>query len=203
MKVVSFYTKDTIYEKEVEDLFASCQLLQINHYIEARKDLGNWERNCSQKPLFIYECLERFNEPLLWVDADGILLKKPSLHLPEFDFGLYFNDLKTKHARNGTIYVSPTKKAKAFLLLWYEELQKRKTVPDQPVMIDLIRKVPLKIAPLPIEYSHVFDRDCIPIEKTVVLHFQASRTSGMDPIFWKHLQGRDLKAMRLEVSSKS
>lgn len=209
MKIISFYTKNTIYEKEIEDLASSCKALGIDHYIEARKDLGCWEKNCCQKPLFIYECMERFNTPLLWIDADGIVLKKPQLNLGNCDLGLYFNNIRTKHVRNGTIYVSPTNAAKKFMLLWYKTLQKlnarknKELTTDQPVMIDLIQKAPLKIAKLPIEYTQVFDRDPIPFEKTVIIHFQASRTCRMDPIFWKHLSGSELKAMRMNVSSHS
>jgi hypothetical protein len=210
MKIISFYTQDTIYEKEIEDLRHSCTTLGIDHYIEARPDLGCWERNCNQKPLFIYECLERFNEPLLWVDSDGILLQKPNLSLPDCDLGLYFNNYPTKHARNATIYIAPTQPAKQFLKLWHETLQKlngpkaKKLKPDQPVMISLLRKnlLPLKIGHLPLEYMQIFDRDEIPLEKTVILHFQASRTAKMVPLFWQHLTGRDLKAIRMAVSDK-
>jgi hypothetical protein len=210
VKIISFYTKNTIYEKEIEDLYASCRALQIDHYIEAREDLGCWEKNCSQKPLFIYECLQRFNEPLLWVDSDGIALRKPDLSLGECDLGLYFNNLKTKHARNATIYISPTDAAKKFMWLWHQTLQKlnsrpqKKLTPDQPVMISLIRKqsIPLKIAELPLEYMQIFDRDKIPLEKSVILHFQASRTARMDPLFWKNLTGRELKSIRMAVSHK-
>ncbi len=207
VKLISFYTENTIYEKEIEDLSASCKTLQIDHYIEKRKDLGCWEKNCNQKPLFIYECLKRFKKPLLWVDADGIVLKKPCLRLGPCDLGLYFNDRLTKHARNATIYVRPTQAAKDFMLLWYETLQtlnarpNEELLPDQPVMISLLQKAPLKVANLPLEYMQIFDRDPIPLEKTVILHFQASRTCRMDPIFWKHLTGRELKAMRMQVSN--
>jgi len=205
MTVISFYTKNTIYEKEVEDLAASCRALEIDHYIEAREDLGNWEQNCCQKPLFILECLEKFNKPLLWVDADGVVLQKPSLSFEEFDLGLYYNNVRTKHVRAATVYISPTQAAKNFLKLWHqtclEKIARREKLPfgDQAVLIALLRKkeIPLKIGKLPLEYTRIFDRDLVPMEKTVIIHFQASRTALMDPIFWKNLTGRDLKAMRM------
>ncbi len=208
MKLISFYTQDTIYEKEIEDLISSCEHLKIDHYIEPRKDLGCWEKNCAQKPLFIYECLRKFNCPLLWVDSDGIVLQKPQLDLRDSDLGLYFNNLRTRHARNATIFINPTKNALKFLLLWHETLlnfnsgARRKLTPDQPVMNFLIRKnkVPIKIAPLPLEYMQIFDRDPVPLEKTVILHFQASRTAKMAPLFWKKLKGSDLKAIRMHTS---
>ena len=113
MKLVSFYTKNTIYEKEIEDLSSSCIALGLDHYIEEREDLGSWEKNCAQKPLFIYECLEKFNGPLLWVDADGIALQKLNLKLENCDLGLYFNE--PTHARSATIYINSTENAKKFM----------------------------------------------------------------------------------------
>lgn len=201
MLIISFFTKDTIYEKEIEDLIFSCKALKIEYYIEARPCLGKWEKNCNQKPLFILECLEKFNQPLLWVDADGIVLQKPINHFDGFDLGLYFNE--NQWARNGTIFVAPTQKAKDFMRLWYETaVEENHARADQQVMNDLFSKAPgLKIAPLPIEYVQVFDRDPIAIEKTVILHSQASRTALMDRMFWQHLTGKQLKEIRISNSS--
>lgn len=204
MKLISFYTKNTIYEKEVEDLLSSCRALEIDHYVEERDDLGSWERNCAQKPIFILECINKFNEPVLWVDSDAILLQKPSLQLHQYDLALYFNN--PTHARSATIFFNATREARKFLTLWHKELLKKNSkvdTQDQPVMNELIqeKKIPnLKIGELPLEYMHIFDRDSIPLEKTVILHFQASRTAKMDPIFWKNLKGSDLKAMRMKAS---
>lgn len=208
MKLISFYTKNTIYEKEVEDLQNSVRALDIDHYIESREDLGCWEKNCAQKPLFIFECLEKFNEPLLWVDSDGVVFKKPHLEFNDCDLALFFDS--PGRARNSTIFINPTEPAKEFMWLWHETLLKKnqppqkQLIPDQPVMNELIRegKIPLKIGDLPLEYMQIFDRDAVNFEKTVILHFQASRTAKMDPIFWRHISGRELKTMRMQVSKE-
>ena len=203
MKVISFFTKNTIYEKEVEDLAASCQALNLDHYIEERKDLGSWEKNCAQKPLFIYECFEKFHTPLLWVDADAIILQKPNLHLGPCDFGLYFNTLNPKHVRSATIFVNPTQRAIKFLWKWHEilvKINRTSLSQDQPILNTLINQEILDIAHLPIEYMQIFDRDPNPPEQAVVLHFQASRTARMDPAFWRHLSGKELKLMRIKIS---
>ena len=199
-KLISFYTENTIYEKEIETLESCCAKLRIPHYIEKRKDLGSWQKNCSQKPLFIHECLEKFQEPLFWVDADALVLRPLHLQLPPCDMALYFNCFKTKHARNGTIYISPTEGSKKFLLQWYEELQNINThtpTPDQPVMIELLQKTSLHIEKLPLSYSLVFDRDPLPLDQTVILHFQASRSRQIPPFLWEQYSGLQLKLMRL------
>lgn len=204
MKIVSFYTENSIYEKEVEDLRSSCEHLKLNFTIEKRASLGDWEQNCSQKPQFLLECLKRFHTPLLWVDADGIILKKPELSYLEHDIALYFNDRQTLHARNATIFLNPTKNTEEFLTLWCERLAEKNRIrptPDQPVMIEILqeKKIPLKVADLPIEYMHIFDRDPIPFDRSVIVHFQASRTAKMAPLFWQHLKGSELKAMRMNA----
>ena len=211
MILISFYTKNTIYEKEIEDLSISCKALGIEHYIEARVDLGSWEKNCCQKPLFILECLERFKRPLLWVDADGIVLQKPQLDFAGWDMALYFNDLPSQHVRAATLYVEPTQNTFDFLDLWHktaqEKIANREELPygDQAILIQLLRgkKIPLKIAELPLEYTAIFDRDPVEIGKTVVLHFQASRTARMDPLFWQQLSGQELKAIRIASSNNN
>lgn len=205
MKIISFYTKDTIYEKEVEDLKSSCESLKVDHYIEERPSLGSWEKNCGQKPLFLYECLERFQKPVLWVDADGILLKAPSLSLLKKDMAFYFNDRNLPHVRSATIYAAPTKRAKKFLLLWHRRTQeelKSKKLCDQTTLNALLQEkvASLCLGELPLEYMHIFDRDSIPLDKSVILHFQASRSANMEPLFWKKMKGSELKAMRMQAS---
>lgn len=200
MLVVSFYTKNTIYEKEVEDLEVSCRSLGIEHYIEKREDLGSWVENTWQKPTFILECLERFDRPLLWVDADGIVLKKPELKL-DCDIGVYFNNYEDRHARNATIYIEPTPAAKKFLCEWAAACQGPDH--DQTIMNWVLQRPPVcKVGHLPLEYTHIFDRDPIPIEQSVVLHFQASRTRTLAPAIWQNMSGSELKALRLANSSR-
>lgn len=201
--IISYYTKNTIYEREVEDLLSTCLKLHLDHYIVAKEDLGSWERNCCEKPLFILECLQKFQKPLFWVDADAMILQKPSFYWNEYDVGFYFQD-EQDHARAGTIYASYTKATLDFLRSWHLACQERFSAlgqlpgADQAILNELLYKKPLlKIAKLPVEYVRIFDRDPIAWEKTVILHFQASRTARMDPLLWQHLTGLDLKHLRM------
>ncbi|OGN63311.1 MAG: hypothetical protein A3E80_02235 [Chlamydiae bacterium RIFCSPHIGHO2_12_FULL_49_9] len=205
--LISFYTKNTIYEKEIEDLVASCKALQLELYVEGRADLGSWEYNCCQKPLFILECLEKFKRPLLWVDADAMILKKPPFIFGDIDLAIYFNNFQNKLARTGTIYLRPTQETLRFVKLWHETCQgkiirkEEFPYPDQTVFSELLyANRDLKIGQLPIQYTQVFDKDLLPFENSCIIHFQSSRTALMDPIFWKHLSGKELKLMRMEVS---
>lgn len=205
--LISFYTKDTIYEKEVKDLITSCECLGIEYCIEAREDLGSWDKNCCQKPLFILECMEKYNRPLVWVDADAIVMQKITLHYDNVDLALYFNNRSRNEARSATIYIAPTVFAKDFVLQWYEyclkALSKGQPVPyaDQSVLCDALKASPaLRVAELPLEYTSIFDRDPVSISKVMILHFQASRTALMPRVLWENISGTELKAMRMNVS---
>ena len=202
--IVSFFTKNTIYEKEVEDLLLSCQLHGLEYYIEPRDDLGSWQENCCQKPQFILECLDRFRKPLLWVDADAIILQRPLLSFEGIDLAIHFNDYEKRVVRSGTIYANPTASAKDLMERWrrscVEAFSSGKDLPhgDQGQLPQLLlQQSALSVARLPVEYVQIFDRDPGPLEKAVILHFQASRTAAMHSILWKHLSGKDLKKMRM------
>lgn len=205
--IISFYSRGTIYEREVEDLKASCQALKADHWIEGIEDQGSWQMNCCYKPLFILECLEKFKRPLLWVDADAILMQMPNWKIEKSDVAFYFTDFDKKIARSGTIYVEPTEEAKRFLISWRKScLDAIAKTPDFPcgdqgqLPAALFQHADLKIGQLPVEWVFIFDRDVVPFEKVVILHSQASRTAMMHAMFWSQMSGLQLKKLRVDSS---
>ena len=203
--IISFFTKDTIYEKEVQELIESCKNLHLDYIIEGIEDLGSWQKNCCQKPLFIQKCLQKTKRPLLWVDADGIILKTPFLPLTDGDVSFYFNHWEERRARAGTIFALPSLEAIHFFGLWHRKCQEMQDYPsgDQHFLPEaLAEATSLRVGQLPLSYVHVFDRDQIPISDTYILHTQASRTALMLPLFWKSLSGKDLKRLRIDNACK-
>lgn len=205
--IVSFFTKGTVYEKEVEDLRTSCLGLGLEAYVLGVADQGSWQANCCYKAKFILDCVRRFGRSVWWVDADAVVLRTPVEPEGEVDVALYFNDFTKRIARAGTIYCAPTKATERFLKRWHVScLRTFAAQPDFPFgdqgqLPDvLLGMEELKVGRLPVEYVHIFDRDAVPLEKSVVLHTQASRTAQMAELFWRHLSGRDLKKMRMENS---
>jgi hypothetical protein len=150
--------------------------------------------------------MEKFNRPLLWLDADAIVLKKPSLVFENIDMAFYFNDLPSKCARSATIYIAPTRGAKTFIKKWHQaclrELSKREDIDygDTSVLISTLNQFPLRVGTLPLGYSAIFDKDPLSLEQITILQFQASRTARMPKEFWQHLSGSQLKNIRLEYS---
>jgi len=205
--IVSFFTKGTVYEKEVEDLRASCSGLGLELFVLGVPDQGSWQANCCYKAKFILDCVRRFQRPLWWVDADAVILQAPVMPGGDVDVALYFNDFAKRIARAGTIYCAPTRATEQFLERWHvsclRTFERQPDFPfgDQGQLPDvLLGMEELRVGRLPVEYVHIFDRDAVPLEKSVVLHTQASRTAQMSALFWGHLSGKELKRMRMENS---
>ena len=81
-RLISFYSEPengNYYTKSAESLKLRCKKLGIDCYIEHRPTAGSWVKNTRQKSAFVRECLERFDEPLLWVDVDSLVHSKPDL----------------------------------------------------------------------------------------------------------------------------
>jgi hypothetical protein len=221
--VVSYYTKNTSYEKEAQNLIKSCKRLSLPYEIEAVDSLGSWEKNCCMKPLFLLEKLQKIKNPILWVDADGIILKP--LHLFDFfhyDIALRINEnLSNNHPSKimtGTIYLSPTNTVKQVLQLWNYESQRTlaksgdSVVWDQTTLRDVLQNLPLpvKVFPLPHEYCTIYDEKNTDHKKAVILQYQASRlyqkeVNGEVLPFWNQagMTPEELTKTRLNHINKS
>jgi hypothetical protein len=189
--VVSYYTKDTLYQLEVQNLIASCEQWQLNYHVEPIPTFGSWERNCSYKPFFLLEKLQQLGQPLLWVDADAVFVKKPH-DLTEFDsdFAVRINhswkDDHPSKVLSGTVYVNATMGGERVLKSWAKECLSSLTDPerteefwDQVGLRDILHRGVLgaQISALPPGYTAIVDnlQDENEIEDIVISHHQASR----------------------------
>ncbi len=197
--IVSYYTKETPYEKEVEHLIESCKRFALEYHIEGIEDRGCWEENCAYKPYFMREKMKAFQRPLLWVDADAVFLKP--LQFEDFMFSdlVFSYDPSTSHyehgiqdpcfsafsAFGGTVYINSTEGGFASLDLWCyyaDEIIKvaGKATPysDQASLHFTIRSKPdFNIANLPFTHAKIFDQVIHGLDpKSIVIeHNQASR----------------------------
>jgi hypothetical protein len=211
--IVSFFTKNTLYSKEAEELIASCKAWNLDYCIEARENLGKWDKNCCQKPLFILEKLKLFKCPVVWVDVDAIILQKPLFELEDYDLALFIRK-KPLLVRSGTIYCNYTPQTLKLLERWHErceeELQKasgQKEIWDQECLQKVIinEKFPVKIKKLPLGYCRVLDRsnEIIKKEDSYIIHFHASTSyrelinGKIENTFLDLLSPDELKKMHL------
>lgn len=189
--VVSFYTRDTLYQLEVQNLIESCKKFNIEYEVEGVDSFGSWELNCAYKPYFLYAQLQKHRRPLLWVDADAVFVQKPQiLDVFSADLSAYIApELPDDHrsrVRSGTVYINATDKGAGLVRAWAMECQREMTNPerttefwDQMALSRIIaaEKGKADIRSLPLEYVKIFDHpeDGKKVLEPVIAHHQASR----------------------------
>ena len=187
--IISFYTRNTPYEEEVKNLIESCKKFDLAIEVEGIDSFGSWELNCAFKPFFIWRMMEKLGRPVLWVDADGIFLKKPRWQ-EAFDSDLsvrFHGELDWDHPSKvitSTLFVCPSLEGKAILRRWIRQTQKHLLDPnrtlefwDQIALRDALNGWEGMLEPMPLSYAKIFDHpsDCISTPDPVIEHYQASR----------------------------
>ncbi len=180
---VSFYTQDNVYEKEVKHLIASCQKLGLSTDIVPIVSKGRWDENCSYKSHFLLKMLKKHQKPIVWIDADAIILQKPILfETLTCDIGVRILDLPFNNPSkilSGTIYLNNTQNSHILLKLWGKENQEliknKKSSWDQIALKNALLKMdPFSLFPLPAEYCEIYDHS-FSKKESIILHYQASR----------------------------
>ena len=75
--VISFYTNDHRYPWHAKQLRRDCEKLRLEYRIEEMESSKNWLGNCCIKPFFIRDILREEKRPVLWVDCDNRILRRP------------------------------------------------------------------------------------------------------------------------------
>lgn len=177
--VIAFYTEDTPYQQEIENLIDSCNCFSLPYYIKAVPNRGDWARNVGIKPEFIQECLENFTSDLLYLDADARIVGELELfnNSNNSKHDIYLHYLDNVELLTGTIYLKNCDKVKLLLELWVREQQRCDREWDQKVLSRVIDKyrdmLQLSIGELPFSYVKIFDKN--PTVIPIIEHFQASR----------------------------
>jgi hypothetical protein len=189
--IISFYTKQTLYQLEIQNLLESCAKWGLPIEIEGIESLGSWELNCAYKPFFIYRKLQELKRPLLWVDADAIFLKKPEpIEVFKADFSVRINEsLAEDHPSkviSSTIFANYTQGCQALLRAWVKRSHhllmqegRREEFWDQIALRDAIfeESHTAHVLPMPLSYTKISDHpvDCKLVLDPVIEHYQASR----------------------------
>ncbi len=185
--IISFYTPNTGYEKEIEGLMTSCEKHDLPYSIDPIPNFGTWEKNCCFKPKYILKKLLDLQGPILWLDADAIVFQRPTLFEGlDVDVALRIvNELPDDHPSkmiSGTLFFNHTPAAIEILKRWDEETERLfKKDPhlwDQISLRNVLLSSQAKIYPLDGRYYQVFNKieDEKTLEDAIIIHFQASRT---------------------------
>ncbi len=185
--VVSYYTKGTGYEEEVKNLIESCERFSMPYEIDAIDSLGSWEKNCCFKPQFLLEKLKKLQSPILWLDADSVVNKKPILFEGiDCDIAVrIFDELPSDHPSkviSGTVFVNASEKAATLLEDWAKECKAMlqsgaEEVWDQEAMRNVVFRSDAHVMGLEEPYCMVYDKikNKAMRDEAVILHYQASR----------------------------
>lgn len=193
---ISFYTNDPIYDKHAKDIKLSLDKFNLQYDIECIKSDPNntWIYNTIYKPKYIFEKLNQYSCPLVWLDIDSRVKKYPELFFkcnkdiavysrkPAETSDLYVRKLgDISGIRTGTIYLDNNQIVKNFVNQWYV-ICKSNVIRDHIGFNKLFKqKKEISIEILPVTYCYIFDIDKKRSENNnwpdlpVIEHLQASR----------------------------
>ena len=77
MKVINYFTKNTPYEFQANELKQNLESFGIDYKTYETSDLGSWELNCAQKSYIIGLALEETDDDIFYVDCDAFFQQKP------------------------------------------------------------------------------------------------------------------------------
>lgn len=178
---VSYYTKNTGYEKEYKTLELSLKKFKLNYEIIGINSQGSWFANCFYRTEFVKDMLNKHRCPVVWVDCDAIIQQQPELlfKLDKYDFAYHLRMKRnnTSELLGGTMYFNYTQKAFELLEKWKQLVNSnnKKYKLDQSYLHEAVNSLQnLKTYILSPAYCQIFDtmKDA---DKPVIEHFQASR----------------------------
>lgn len=178
---VSFFTTD--YADEAKGLIDSLDALGLEHDVRLIASRGNWVQNCSMKCDVIYDALDEFARPVVWVDADARIVAKPTLFdTMDCDFAAHW--FRDTELLSGTAFFNHTHNAFNLLSNWSRFSRSHPGEWDQRTLQAAVDATPgLKIERLPCEYTWICEpgatRDISEAHygkrEPVIVHRQASR----------------------------
>jgi len=172
--IVSYYTKNTGYEKEAKRLEESIKKFGLEYDIEEIESLGDWQKNTHYKATFIRKMMDRHpNRDLLWLDVDAVVHRYPIL-FDDIDTDLAIHYKDGKELLSGTLYFSNNERIKKLVDAWIEENKKNPDIWEQKNLATTLKNWNGKVEILPPTYCQIFDL-MMNAGEPIIEHFQASR----------------------------
>ena len=194
LMVVGYYTVDTPYEQEAQNLIQSLTRLGLQKDIVGVKTLGNWQANTRFKAGFMLDMLIKYpNHKLLYVDVDAVMHAPPVLfNNYKCDIAVRWQDFQWRknECLSGTIYMENNHRTQRLCRLWRDininegnETSRMEQWNLDTVIQQMKNEDPsFTYKNLPPEYTFIFDimKGIYPNSKPVIEHFQASRRFKQD-----------------------
>lgn len=136
---VTYYSDippSTFYSNSALQLKKRIELLGGKIYSEQLPNLGSYASNCLRKPKFILDCLQKFNKPILWIDADSLVNELP-LEFDSIDADVACVEKANGCPESALIYFNNTEKSINFVKTWMEGCSVDVPELDHPVLKQL------------------------------------------------------------------
>ena len=173
--VVSFYTEQTPYEREVANLIASLDKLGIRYRVRGVKSQGSWEKNCQYKAEYIMDALTSMDTDIVWVDADAVVVKYPLL-FDDLACDIAYHYLENRRELlSGTLFFRNNDNARSLVDKWIK-VNRTNSRWDQKNLQEVVEAdAEIRKLILPAEYCKIYDNKLQAVTDPVITHYQASR----------------------------
>ena len=189
LMIVGYYTVNTPYEEEAQNLIHSLTKLGMKKDIVGVNSLGNWQANTRFKAGFMLDMLLKYpNHRLVYIDCDAVMHKVPILFKNyDCDIAVRWQDFRWRQNEclSGTIYLANNHKTQELCRRWRDinvNEGNNTTRMEQWNLDTVIEQMKnedpnFKVKNLPPEYTFIFDsmKKLYPHITPVIEHFQASR----------------------------
>ena len=126
----------TFYKDCAHKLEAKIESLGGRIFVEEGRNLGSYAANCLIKPKFIRSCLARYNEPIIWIDADSIVNELP-IEMEGLDVDVACVEKANGCPESALIYFNNTLPSIEFINRWVVGCSTDKPELDHPVLKEM------------------------------------------------------------------
>jgi hypothetical protein len=176
--IISYYTKNTGYEGEVQRLIESLDKFELPYEIEGIETLGSWVNNVHYNHELILKKMEEHpGKDLVSLDADAVVNKYPALFdTIQCDFAAHLHEWK--HGRElfcSTMYIANNEKMRMFFIDCIHRHTRFPHERQQPCVQATLKEWgdDLMFMNLPPQYANIFD--LVNVKFPVITQYQASR----------------------------
>lgn len=181
LTVFAFHTDDGLYTKHAQILKASAEKLGIPITLCVYQQ-SEWQKMIAFKPSFIAQMRRELQGPLLFVDADAIILEDIRPYYESLDEDIAVHYLNDTELLSGTLFINDTDNARALINEWEKRQLASPNIWDQKILAILIQDYLahdlITLKKTSAKYTYIFDTS-----KTIygdhiypaIEHLQASR----------------------------
>lgn len=180
MKVINYFTKNTPYEFQANELKQNLESFGIDYKTYETNDLGSWELNCAQKSYIIGLALEETDDDIFYVDCDAFFQQKPDwsdfkdIDVPSFLIYEFSHKGKSFwELFSGSIYFPNNELSKEVVRAWKSTQEKYPYQWDQHTLQAVVDQNKIPFVKLPFRWCVTHHMGVV--EDPVVVHHSISR----------------------------